>query len=263
MSETLYPIFYGSRLVTFDVLEATFAPHMHPEAWRRHANFIRHQGGKFGIGGGYRPAGTQPGKPGFAKEGKSFHQDQQFPSGIFYAALDYVVVNPGFVHRAPLWNEVPIQGQQLAFDYGIHMNVGSPGQPGSESWHGQPVELDGWQSWVNAGRPDIRMNYPIVLSAPRPQPPQPPVPPVSVPTKEITVEFSSRVLREGSVGADVKFFQRQMNELAGAGLLLDGNFGAKTTTAVKNWQSFFKLVPDGILGATTQKSIIEVSLLAS
>lgn len=261
--ETLYPIFYGSRLVTFDVLEATFAPHMHPEAWRRHANFILHQGGKFGVGGGYRPGGTQPDKPGFAKEGKSFHQDQQFPSGLFYAALDYVVVNPGFVHRAPLWSEVPIQGQQLAFDYGIHMNVGVPGQAGSESWHGQPVELDGWQAWVNAGRPDIRTNYPIVISAPRPQPPQPPVPPTTVPSKEIKVEFNSRVLREGMSGPDVKFFQRRMNDIAGQGLILDGYFGAKTTTAVKNWQRQFGLTQDGILGAATQKSIIEVGLLTS
>ena len=64
-------------------------------------------------------------------------------------------------------------------------------------------------------------------------------------------------------GPDVKFFQRRMNDIAGQGLILDGYFGAKTTTAVKNWQRQFGLTQDGILGAATQKSIIEVGLLTS
>ena len=68
MSEVLYPMGYGTRLVTFDVLRNTFEPFMHPEAARRGFNFILHQGGKFGIGGGYRPPGAQPDRPGFAPE---------------------------------------------------------------------------------------------------------------------------------------------------------------------------------------------------
>lgn len=269
--ETLYPIFYGTRLVTFDIIQKSFEPFMEPEAWRRHANFILHQGGKFGPGGGLRAAGTQPDRPGFADEGKTFHQRQQFPTGLYYAAIDYVVVNPGYPHRAPMWSEVPVQGQQLAINYGVHMNVGTPGKAGSESWHGQPIELDGWQAWVNAGRPGLRQGYPLVISAPRPQPPQPPIPPGLPPiTSGVYVNFASRNLEEGSVGPDVKFFQRQMNDIAGQGLLLDGHFGAKTTQAVKNWQAFFKatsdgkpLTVDGKLGPLTQQSIIEVSLAAS
>jgi peptidoglycan hydrolase-like protein with peptidoglycan-binding domain len=264
MGEVLYPIFYGTRLVPFNVLEATFAPQMHPEGWRRHANFIKFHGGKFGIGSGFRPPGTQPSdKPGFAKPTQSFHEWQIFPSGKFYIALDYVVVNPGYVHRSPLWGEVPIQGTQPAIDFGVHMNVGEPGSKGSEPWHGQPVEIDGWGTWVVHGRPDIRSNYPIAIGNPRPQPPQPPVPPNPLPTKEIKVEFNSRVLRQGSVGPDVKFFQRIMNDIAGQGLLLDGHFGAKTTASVKSWQRLFELTEDGILGAATQKSMIEVSLLST
>lgn len=84
------------------------------------------------------------------------------------------------------------------------------------------------------------------------------------------MQFNSRDLAEGAVGPDVKFYQRQLNEIAGQGLLLDGHYGAKTTQAVKNWQSFFKttsdgqvLVADGQLGAKTQQSIIEVSLNVS
>lgn len=260
MSETLYPIFYGTRLVTFDVLQQTFEPKAHPEAARRLFNFILHQGGKFGIGSGWRL--TQPALPGFAPDGKSFHQDQKFPSGTYYAAWDLVVVNPGGKHRAPTWDEVPVQGQKLALDYGVHMNVGRPGVRGSESWHIQPVELDGWDTWVDRGRPDLERNYPIVILSPRPQPPQPPVPPIQPPTQGVKVDFNSRYLREGAVGNDVKFFQRQMNELAGQGLLLDGHYGPRTTEAVRNWQRFFKLTVDGELGPITQRSIIEVSLQA-
>ena len=259
MTDTLYPIFYGMRLVTFDVLVNTFEKHLHPEAARRGFNFIHHQGGKFGIGSGYRRPGTQPNKAGFAPPGNSFHEGQQFPSGLYYVAWDMVVVNPGYVHRSPRWEEVPIQGTQLAKDYGIHMNVGKP--PRGEPWHEQPVELDGHGRWVSAGRPDLRVDYPIVISSPRPQPPQPPVPePDPITPKGIVVNFTSRYLKEGSVGTDVKFYQRQMNEVGGQGLILDGHYGSKTTRAVKNWQTFFGLTVDGEAGPKTQQSIIEISL---
>ena len=263
MSDTLYPMFYGTRLVTFDVLEATFSPKCHPEFWRRMKNFLLHQGGKFGIGGGWRAVGAQPDLSGFAPEGKSFHQSQLFKSGLYFAAFDLVVVNPGHVHRAPTWSEVPVQGKKFAYDYGIHANVGVPGARGSESWHHQPVELDGWDTWVAKGRPDIDCSYPIAILAPRPTPPQPPVPENPVITKEITVEIKSRNLVEGCVGPDVKFFQLQLNNVAGQGLLLDGYYGPRMKEAVMNFQRFFKLTVDGNLGPKTQAAIIEVALQAS
>lgn len=250
--ETLYPMFYGTRLVTMDVLMATFKPHMHPEAALRGFTFIRLQEGLFGIGGGYRRPGTQPNKPGFAPPGKSFHEGQQFPSGLLYVAWDLVCVNPGGTHRSPRWSEVPKQGSDFASRCGMHMNIDT------EPWHMQPVELDGWDRWVNSGRPDLRLGYPVIV-----KPPTPPDPPKPTPSQGVTVEFTSRNLTEGDVGNDVKFFQRQLNDIAGQGLTLDGNFGAKTTEAVKNWQRFFPpLTVDGQLGAKTQRSIIEISLLA-
>jgi hypothetical protein len=262
--ETLYPINYGTRLVTFDVLVASFSPHMHPEAARRWFNLAYHEGGKIGFGGGYRAPGTQPNKPGFAKEGQSFHGDQVFPSGVFYVAIDTVVVNPGHVHRAPTWSEVPKKGSQPALDYGIHMNVTPSKTSKGETWHGQPIELDGWKSWVNRGRPDLQYNRPLEFNLPRPQPPQPPVPPTQPQTTRTTVEFTSRNLAEGAVGPDVKFFQRIMNDIAGAGLLLDGWYGPTTTRAVLNWQRYFPgLADDGKLGPQTQRHMIEISLQAS
>ena len=77
------------------------------------------------------------------------------------------------------------------------------------------------------------------------------------------MEFTSRNLVEGAVGPDVKFFQRNLNDLSGSGLVLDGHFGPKTTQAVRNWQSFLKLTVDGQMGPKTQRSIIEIALQAS
>lgn len=194
MSQTLYPIGYRTQLVTMDDLRARHEPRMHPEFARRLFPWIRAQNGLIGIGGGWRATGTQPDQPGFAPEGESFHQSQQFPAGSFYAAVDLVARNDdgllrrvlgltgskgnpdastlrrlltvAKVHRAPTWAEVPAQGSEQAALWGVHCNVGTPGERGSESWHMQPVELDGWGRWVAAGRPDLRVGYPLPSDPP-------------------------------------------------------------------------------------------------
>jgi len=270
MSKVLYPFGYGTRLVDLETIKEYLRFRMHPEAFRRTINFIIHQGGKFGPGGARRVRGGQPNKPGFALEGQSFHQDQNFPSGLYYTAVDWVVVNPGHKHRAPNWDEVPKQGSLAAIQYGYHMNVGGPGEKGAESWHGQPIELDGWSAWVDAGRPDLDYSYQLAEVTPRQQPPQPPVPSTQPSTSGVIVQIKSRYLKEGAVGNDVKFFQRQLNEIAGQSLLIDGYYGPKTKDSVRNWQAFFKKTSDGIvlplhgeLDNLTQKSIIEVSLLTA
>jgi len=251
MSETLYPIYYGTRMVTFDVLVKSFEADIHPEFARRGFNFILCQNGKFGIGEGNRE--YQPDKPGFAPQGKSFHAKQKYPSGLFYAAWDLVVANPGGRHRAPQWDDVPVQGSQEALDYGFHINNSN------ESWHGQGVPIDGYDSWVANGKQDLDYNYPIKIFPPDTTLPQP--------IGDIMAQFVTRYLEEGMSGSDVKFYQGQMNDIAGQGLQLDGQFGPKTKTAVENWQRFFKatsdgkpLIVDGELGPLTQQSIVEVSL---
>lgn len=249
---TLYPSGYRQEMVTLETLKRIHGPHMHPEAFRRGFAFLESKGGKFGIGGGWREAGTQPSKPGFAPEGKSFHQNQNFPSGVYYVAWDLVVSNPGLYHRAPRWSEVPRQGSQEAKNFGVHMNVDT------EPWHMQPIELDGHDSWVNGGRKDLRMNYPIVGLPPEPTPTPTPTPP---PTGQgIIVQINSRNLTEGSSGNDVKFFQRQLNAIASQNLTEDGQYGPATTQAVRNWQTVFQLTVDGQLGPKTQQSIIEETL---
>jgi hypothetical protein len=163
MSEILYPTSYKTRLVTIDEL---FSEHhvdkMHPEFARRLRCWLVDQGGNVGIGGSWRDTGAQPDKPGFAPEGQSFHQYQKFASGLIkFSAVDLVVRDPGKVHRSPKWSEVPVQGSEWAKKYGVHANVGAPGQPGAESWHMQCVEIDGWASWDRAGHPDPVSGYPI------------------------------------------------------------------------------------------------------
>lgn len=158
----LYPTRYGRRLVPIDDL---FNEHhidkMHPEFARRLRCWLEAQGGHVGIGGSWRDDGSQPDKPGFAPEGRSFHQYQRFASGLIkFSAVDLVCRNGSNVHRAPRWDEVPVQDSAVAAKWGVHANVST------ESWHMQPIEIDGWASWIKAGSPDPRPFYPTPCSRP-------------------------------------------------------------------------------------------------
>lgn len=155
---TLFPLGYGTQLVPLVELQRIHAPKMHPEYSRRLWPWLESKGGLIGIGGGWRA--VQPVKPGAAPEGKSFHQSQLFASGITaYCAVDLVARNPGQVHRSPTWAEVPPQGTPESYRVGLHANVGTPGASGSEPWHLQPVEIDGYDTWVNAGRKDPTFRF--------------------------------------------------------------------------------------------------------
>jgi len=58
-------------------------------------------------------------------------------------------------------------------------------------------------------------------------------------------------LQRGNEGVSVKTLQRRLNLATGAGLKVDGDFGGLTYRAVKNFQHFFKLTVDGIVGPKT------------
>lgn len=163
---TSHPIGYASRVVTLDQLRATHEPKMHPEFARRLFAWLAHHDG-YGIGGGWRA--TQPDRPGFAPDGKSFHQNQTFASGfVGYCAVDLVVADPGKVHRAPTWAETVD-----APNWGLHTFITN------EPWHMQPIEIRGWQTWVNAGRPDPP-RFKLPGDTPETTPPAPP-PPIGEP----------------------------------------------------------------------------------
>jgi hypothetical protein len=141
----LYPDGYGTRYLTMADLRAKHEPRMHPEFARRFFAYLEHKQGLLGVGGGYRI--TQPDKPGFAPDGKSFHQLQEWASGIDgYAAIDLVTKDGPDVddrHDGVTWAMT-----EDAPDWGLHTFI--TGEP----WHIQPVEIRGWQGWVNQGRRD-------------------------------------------------------------------------------------------------------------
>lgn len=158
---TLYPTRWGTRLVDLDTLLAEHhITRMEPEYAARLTAWLIANGGHIGIGGSWRAEGSQPAKPGFAPEGKSFHQTQMFDDGsLWFCAVDLVARNPGGKHRSPRWSEVPVQGRAEAAVWGVHCNVGAP--PSGEPWHMQPIEIDGHGSWVSAGRPRPTPGHPF------------------------------------------------------------------------------------------------------
>lgn len=64
----------------------------------------------------------------------------------------------------------------------------------------------------------------------------------------VTIELS--VLRKGSKGEQVKTLQRLLNAF-GSNLIVDGDFGSKTYSSLKSYQSSNKLEVDGICGKNT------------
>jgi peptidoglycan hydrolase-like protein with peptidoglycan-binding domain len=58
-------------------------------------------------------------------------------------------------------------------------------------------------------------------------------------------------LKEGSTGAKVKELQTVLNAKVQAGIIVDGNFGAKTKTALINYQKSNQLYQTGIVGPLT------------
>ena len=172
---TLYPTDYRTSMVTMDVLVARHGGRLHPEFHRRLFAWIESMDGLIGIGQTYRA--VQPDKPGFAQPGRSFHEIQEFASGLkVVAAVDLVATaakgNPNPVHRSPTWPE-----SATATIYGLHTFI--KGEP----WHMQPTDgpSRGWLSWVKAGRPDPAwIPLPSDLQ-PEPEPEPPITPPQGAP----------------------------------------------------------------------------------
>ena len=253
---TTYPVGYGTSRVSFDELKRRFEPKMHPEYARRLFNWIKSKDGLIGIGGGWRDGGAQLDaggnvKPGFAAEGKSFHQNQTYNDGFTgYCAVDLVATNAGGKHRSPSWSESIPQGSADAKKWGVHCNVGAP--PGGEPWHMQPIEIDGHTRWVNAGRPAPKAGYPIPTvgepSEPSEEPQEPPKGPYGDwPWKAKPLVSKTRRNRHESVW----YLQSVIRDRAGGGITVDGHFGSQTERRVKDLQRVFGLAIDGWVGKKT------------
>lgn len=173
-SDLSTPFAYSTAQRTLGWLYPWLMEHHHPEYVRRLMEWLNAQDGLIGVGGGYRY--VQPTGDTFAPSGKSFHQDQHYNDGFVGAcAVDLVVRNPGHVHRAPRWDEVPKQGTAESFAWGVHCNVDQGAIP--EPWHMQPIEIDGWGSWFDKGCPAPRRGYPLPTDAKSVDPVSPPLAP--------------------------------------------------------------------------------------
>ena len=146
------------------------AEHSHPEYFERLCAWLIHKGGSIGIGGTFRSDGTQPGLPGFAPEGRSFHQNQEYSDGYIGATAVDLVAPDGpdanHSHDGVSWAMTIPQGTPQAKVWGLHCNVGTP--PTGEPWHMQPTEIDGWLSWKNNGSPAPVAGYPYPGRTDRP-----------------------------------------------------------------------------------------------
>lgn len=201
---------------------------IHPEFARRLRAWLISKNGAIGIGGSWRM--TQPTKPGFAPDGRSFHQTQVFASGrAAFCAVDLVHVNNGRAHRSPSWTEVVKQNEPVTKLWGLHCNV--DGEP----WHIQPIEIDGYSAWEARGKPDIQLNYPIAGET------------VPVPGPALVFAYPGTPVRLGSQGDAVKLVQ------AVVGATVDGDFGPATERRVKEYQTKQGLLADGVVGPVTWK----------
>ena len=75
------------------------------------------------------------------------------------------------------------------------------------------------------------------------------------PAETVTYTLGSRLLKNGSVGGDVKTLQELLNQL-GASLTVDGDFGSKTEAAVKAFQKKAGLKQDGKYGDQTHTALM-------
>lgn len=77
------------------------------------------------------------------------------------------------------------------------------------------------------------------------------------PTK-VTAPGGTPALRSGSTGTRVEGLQRALNKATGAKLVVDGDFGAKTETAVLALQRRAKISADGVYGPDSAKALAKL-----
>jgi len=71
------------------------------------------------------------------------------------------------------------------------------------------------------------------------------------------VNITLNVLRKGSKGEQVKTLQRLLNAIGYNCGTVDGDFGAKTETALKKFQKARGLTQDGVCGQATWNEILK------
>ncbi|MED4061692.1 peptidoglycan-binding domain-containing protein [Priestia megaterium] len=80
--------------------------------------------------------------------------------------------------------------------------------------------------------------------------------PVENNTEVTTVNITTKSLKKGTKGAEVKTLQLLLNGKSNAGITVDGDFGSKTDAAVRNYQKSKGLGVDGEVGSKTWDALI-------
>jgi hypothetical protein len=254
------PFLYQNTYITL----ANLAKYMDNQGYewaaaRRHLALLHARGGKLGFGGGWRKCPHPVSQASMDCE--SFHQDQLYSNGWKGpTAIDYVWEDgpdAGDWHDGVPTGGVPVQGSAEAKLFGIHANIGVPGFKGFESWHGQPVEIDGFASATDGGRrpaPMIDPKYPL------PQEHDPDyVPPSGGGGDEMETMLSRRVMDTRGTGPSYDAFKLPGNttktipipeakgfkvaqvtitigQCEGEGFLTQWPSGAKPETSFQNYQ---------------------------
>jgi len=131
---------------------------------------------------------------------------------------------------------------------GPHYGVSSSGLDGNL------VRLSKWRKWIGE---TVEVEPPPPPTVPTPDPTPDPTPEGT----DITVNVKLSKLSTKSTKAlalPVKKWQGLLNAIAGQGLAVDGDFGSKTDEATRNFQRFFGLEVDGIVGPKTWTVALEV-----
>lgn len=257
---TSYPVGYGTATVSFAELKRRYSGGMEPEFARRLFAWLASNDGAIGIGSASRPTPHPVSRA--SRLGRSFHQLQTFADGSrHFCAVDLVHINPGSVHRAPRWSESIEQGSSAARKWGLHCNVQRPSEP----WHMQPIEIDGYQSWVNNGRPRAAPNYEVPGNPSKVTQPKPIAGdlgvfdpdrseyglfPAKVDKAEVDRQFRPRP-------SDlVRYLQGVMtNQCNLAGIDIDGIFGQITEGGVKSVQEWNGIDAHGRVDSVTWGAI--------
>lgn len=255
-----YPSGYGRAIVSMAELKRRYAGDMEPEFARRLFAWIASKEGAVGIGSAWRPSPHSASKA--SRAGISFHQTQTFGDGSrHFCAVDLVVptADKHSSGAVPV-SLIPLQDSKEAEKWGVHVNVLVPGKKGFESWHMQPIEIDGFGSWANSGRPrpvahrDVPGN-PRKVTQPKP---------VGGELGSFAPEFSAyglypvqpdkdEVSRESSQPNDLtRYLQGVMtNQCRLSGIDIDGTFGDKTETGVAEIQKWNGLDQTGRCNSAT------------
>lgn len=118
--------------------------------------------------------------------------------------------------------------------------------------------------WIANGMHQVIERH-LAQSIPIPQP-SPPVPPPDWDGIRLAVIARAKIeVAIGPIlkyqlpmmrGEEVRWWQHALNVASNAGIEADGYFGTQTAQRTKNWQAFWKIAADGIVGPQSRKTML-------